>query len=408
MTDSDKLFLTLLSKAIRGGSFDRIDSDADWGQIFELAKEHDVSALLYSAIEKSDIQLPDEIADKWKKHTMFSAIRQAKLYYDVEEAIKLLTDAGIEVIAVKGLYFRFLYPDPVLRSMADADILIHRKDFTDAVRILNGGGYINGTYNENVTSFVRKPFCHIELHTNLIFEHEFKYAATFIKPWENAVSDESISGYARILSLEDCFIYAVVHIAKHLNHKGHGVRQLCDLVLFVEKNMDRIDWINISNRLKEIELKNLTDILLSLCHKYLDMSVPPVWLYDNPDVEKISDVLIVFLLKCGVFGYREGKNTKVYELRQTKKNLVIKSNYLSTLIYILQQFFPPFIAMKGTYNYLKKYPFLLLFAWVSRIGKYIRNRRKYSMQIKEIVSSTKDIDGEAQLLNTLGLSEIFK
>lgn len=407
MTNADKLFLTLLSKAIRNDIYDEFDSNTDWEQLFELAIEHDVCSLLYSQIKKSNIGLTDKRAEKWNSYAIISTIKQTRLTYDVDEAIRLLSEADIEVIAVKGIFFKFLYPNPTYRSMSDADILIHKKDFPDTIRILNKAGFINDSFNENVTSFTKKPFCNIEVHTNLIFDHEFKYAESFIQPWYNAVFDQSVSNYAKILSLEDCFIYTIVHMAKHLSYKGHSTRQLCDLVLLTEKYMNKMDWANIINRLTEMELKNLTDIIFSICSKYMNMTIPQIWLYDNPDVERIGDVLIEYLLKCGVFGYRKGKNTEVFELRQTKKHLIIKSNYLSLITYILKQFFPPYVAMKGTYRYLGRFPFMLPYAWLSRAGKYLKNKKKYNKQINEVISSSEDIDVESNLQKALGLEDLF-
>lgn len=407
MTNTEKWFFVLLSKAIRNETINEYESDIDWAKIFELAVAHDVYSLLYSEIKKTHALLLDNILDKWGKASLVSTYSQEVMFFNINEALRLLNEAEIDVIAVKGLNFRFLYPNPSERSMADADILIHPEDFQATINVLNKAGFTFDSFNENVTSFKKKPFCNIEVHSNLIFEHEFKYANTFIKPWSNAVYDNGITTYAKVLSIEDCFIYTIVHMGKHLSYRGHGVRQLCDLILLIEKNMDRIDWDNIIKRLNQIELKNLTDIIFSICNKYFDMTVPAIWLYDNPDVERIGDVLIEHLLKCGVFGNRKGKNTKVFELRQTNKQLTIKSNFLSLISYLLKQFFPPYIAMKGTYKYLNKFPFMLPVAWISRTGRFLKNRSKYDKQIKEIISSTNVIDEETRLLKALQLEDIF-
>lgn len=410
MTGTDKSFLALLSKAIRNGNIagiDEIDANIDWEELYILSKVHDVSSLLYNMLKKANIELPESIADKWEKASLFSSYKQVVLSDDILETIRLLYEAGIEVIIVKGLFLRQLYPEPALRSMVDADILIHPADFPETIKVLEKAGFSHGLFNENVTAFTKLPFSNIEVHSNLIFKHEFKHAELFLQPWDNAVVDEGITKYAKILSLEDCFIYTIAHMAKHLSYKGHGVRQLCDLVLLTESYMDKMDWNSIKKRLTSIELKTLTDIIFSICGKYLNMAIPARWLYDNPDVERIADVLIEFLLKSGVFGYRHGKKTDVFELRQTKKNLLIKSNYLSLITYLLQQFCPPYEAMKGTYKYLDKKPFLLPFAWLSRTGKYLKNRAKYDKQIKDIVSSIEDIDDETKLQRALGLDQVF-
>lgn len=406
MTDTDKYFLTLLSYAIRNDDYESC-LNTDWEELFTLALDHDVCALLYSIIKKSNAVLPDKLSEKWKKGTFISSIRQVRLHNDIKYTLELLHDAGIEVIVVKGLSLKFLYPVPEYRSMGDADLLIHKEDFPKLIETLNTAGYKNEHFDENVTAFTKNPFCYIEVHSNLIFEHEFKFAASFIQPWDNAEVDERVSTYAKVLSLEDCFVYNIVHMAKHLSYKGHGVRQLCDLILLTEKNMDSINWDSIITRLNSIGLKNLTDILFSMCSKYMNMTVPKMWLFDNPDVEKIGDILIEFLLKCGVFGYRNGKNTEVFELRQEKKQLLIKSNFLSLVSYISKQFFPPYVTMKGTYKYLERFPLMLPLAWLSRITKYWRNKKMYNKQINEIISSIEDIDGETKLQKALGLDDIF-
>jgi len=408
MPDFDRLFMALLSKAIRNGVYEGLKPDTDWEQLFKLSIEHDVTALLYELLKKTNIRMPDGMVQKWKNATLAFSIRQMRLIYEVEEAIKLLAEANIEVIVVKGLFFKELYPDSALRTMCDADILIHLEDFPAAVNILSKAGYSYESYNENVMSLVKKPFYSIDVHSNLIFEHAFKYAGSFLQPWDNAVLDNRVSGYAKTLSPEDCFIYTIVHMAKHLTYKGHGVRQLCDIVLFTEEYMDEIDWSNIIARLNKVELKNLTDTIFYICNKYLNMQIPSIWFYDNPDVGGIGDILAEYLMKCGVSGHGSEKHTKVFELRQNKKRMAVKSNFLSMAAYILGQFFPPYEGMKNMYGYLPKYPFLLPVAWLARSGKFFKNRKIYRQQLNDIISSRDDIDYEDRLHKALGLEKIFR
>ena len=48
----------------------------------------------------------------------------------------LFQEKNIDFIVLKGIYLRYLYPNPDLRTMSDIDILVHKEDLDKISEIL--------------------------------------------------------------------------------------------------------------------------------------------------------------------------------------------------------------------------------------------------------------------------------
>src|SRR5439155_15351053 len=66
------------------------------------------------------------------------ALRSAMQEERTENIFRLLRDAGIEPILIKGWSVARLYPHPTLRAYGDVDLLVKPADYLAASEILNG------------------------------------------------------------------------------------------------------------------------------------------------------------------------------------------------------------------------------------------------------------------------------
>ena len=260
MNKSQKILIKLLNCAIRKDKpLDITYKKINWNYIISESKEHSIYPLLYPVIKT--ISHPDAISsdlkEKWKQDTFNTAIYFAKQIIQISKLFKEFNKANIHVIALKGLILRKLYPRPDLRTMGDADILIHEEDIEKVKTLLIGMDYIQ---TKDATpahiAFIHKYYSPIEVHWKLADTRYLNGVSHFENEiWKYAVTNEI--GTTKVLSLcpEDFLMHLCIHMAVHMRSGGFGLRQLSDFVLLVENQGSSIDWESFSIRANDYGIK---------------------------------------------------------------------------------------------------------------------------------------------------------
>ncbi len=65
-----------------------------------------------------------EILNYLKKTTFFSGVQQLNHIKEVSRILQRFQNEQIDILVLKGLVIRDLYPIPTLRTMSDADIVV--------------------------------------------------------------------------------------------------------------------------------------------------------------------------------------------------------------------------------------------------------------------------------------------
>lgn len=148
------------------------------------------------------------------------------------ELLNALQTAGISILVLKGAALAYtVYPDPVLRSTGDIDLLLNPRDLPGASAILKGLGFepepepqqrIN-PFNTGWTgelSFVRKHqgmTIAVDLHWQL-FAIEWLRHITKVDVealWEHAIPFSIGQVTAHTLACEDMLFHVCLHISLH-------------------------------------------------------------------------------------------------------------------------------------------------------------------------------------------------
>ena len=241
MNNAQKQFVDILSAGIRGKAADKIYDNVDWDEVIDLANKHKVEGIIYLALRKSNLisKVGENRINLLKQKAAITGIGQSRHISGLSIVFNKIIEENIPVIVLKGLVVRDFYPQPDQRTMSDADILVHKDDVEKVKNLLIDMGYIflEDHKASHHIALVHHRYPMIEVHWNLFkrdgFSNELEHYERLI--WKRAIKVNV--GEAEVLSLsyEDLALHLCMHMAAHLAATGFGVRQLCDLVVLVEK-----------------------------------------------------------------------------------------------------------------------------------------------------------------------------
>lgn len=326
-------------------------------KLYRLAAKHDLAHLAGDALYKNKLLPKDSsAAAKFQKAQVTALYRYTQMEHERARIYKVLENARIPFVPLKGLVIRPLYPQPYLRTSCDLDILIHRDDLSKAIALLENN--LNYTSEElsalHDISLFSPGGIHLELHYSLDSPYDFLNAA-LAKVWEycTPVSEGSFE-YRQ--SPEFFMLYQVTHMVSHFLDGGCGIRPLADLALLQRKfSYDEA-------------------ILVSLCQSCETAvfygqakHLAGVWFGEeahNPTTQEMER----FILGGGVYGSKQNN----MEIRQRK--------HKSNAEYIMSRIFMPYEQLKHQYPILKKHKWLFPFISVRRwFNLLIPGRRKRAL-----------------------------
>jgi hypothetical protein len=406
MNKVQKVLVNLLSSAIRGKEPEIIENEnIDWRAVYEEAKLHDVHPLLYKAVSSiKGVHAPaSELMSEWQRSTLLAGTNQIQHIYQASKTLNIFNNAGIPVIGLKGLVLRDLYPSPELRTMGDADILVHKKDLEFVKAMLEALSYHDDGCSAKHIHFSHDNYPTIEVHWTLVDSSKFKRAEWFDKAvWKNAEAYTISHTPALVLSKEDELLHVCLHMAGHLMSSGFGLRQLCDLVLLIEDKNRLVNWTSLIENIKACGLESFFSALLAISKKLLNLETPKALQPKASELANPIEELIYDILDGGVFGKtsvdRTSGNLLLHYTRGEKQGSIIKV-YLSLI-------FPSPEKLANKYAYARKYKLLLPLAWVHRLI-YIIFRKDYSLSNKKIFLSSNKLlpvlERRAKLLEHLEL-----
>lgn len=198
-------------------------------------------------------------------------------------------------------------------------------------------------------------------------------------------------------------------MATHFVYSGFGIRQLCDLVLFVEANLNSIDWKLVYDKAKKCKAEKFSMAIFEVCRRFFKISVPEIFqnndLIDNKYIDMIEDSI----LSKGTFEGNYGKIS--FEFGKVSEDMLFYSeksgdsrSLLEKVMNFIVFLFPSLEKMKQRYSYLNKCSIFLPIAWVHRI-LYGITRRDISLDEKSnlLLSDSNILTERAKLFKWLDL-----
>lgn len=317
--------------------------------------------------------------------------------------IRKLEENGIRCCILKGTMLSQLYKDPECRISGDTDILIDPKDEAKAKKVLKELGYEIGKREKNnhhLKAYHKKGGLlevHIMLYGHTTSEILFNGLNLYGEEWNKT----EIGGYEyHILGVNDCLMHLTAHYIKHLINEGGGVRQMMDLLLYIEKYADKIDFERYDRLLKELHYDKLIDVIRTVGGKYFGFN------YEIKD-EELAKKVLTDSETGGIFGHETDERKHFYDDFCKKRTTMSKYRLkifsaLKSEISVFDKFFPSRERMINIYgyNYAKK-KVLLPIAWLNHYFNILTGRRKVVPDKRD----TAEFKSRMQLMRDLGMIE---
>lgn len=386
MNINDKYIIELAKASIFDMAPSEPSADVDWNYIFKKANEQSIAGLLCYAVRKLEkSQQPDDgLMAKWDKLMLSTVGIMTQRFSEFQRMTRIMAEKGIFVIGLKGCIVRDLYPVPELRTMGDFDALIPEEKLNEVKRLFLDEGYQIEDDWFGIVCGKRDAFW--EVFTGV--EEEFQYTSNEVKQtfFERYVCEGAINYPEATYFLS----HLIVHTGKHYVRIGAGIRNLCDIALFIYRYKNEIDFEEVKRICSNEKFENIYHYLIGAVGKWFDVDISGIEIKEM-DTEKFLE----YSLRYGIYGKDDNALA-----RQVSKH---EDDNISSFRKV---FFPTAKLMDYKYTYLKKYPFLLPVAWVHRFISAVF-KRKYSVgkmtgEMKEAFQFSKE---RRTWLGELGLLE---
>lgn len=368
----------------------QLPAKLDLEQICRQAVRHQIVPLIYEGAVICGISKELPAMRKMFLHTCQFMAHGEKQWDTIEHLFRAFDESGIDYMPLKGSSIRPVYPRPSLRTMGDADILIHTEQQDNIRTIVSNLGFteIQMTDYEWVWD---ASTLHLELHTRMVSTLNKDFYRYFGDGWGLATPSH---GTRYALSPEDEYLYLFVHLAKHYRNGGIGCRHVTDLWVYQQAHPE-LNRAYLAKGLKKMHLwefyQNIEKMLLA-------------WFADGEWDEKIS-FITEFILKSGAWGTSENL-ARSSDLKQSMETGSVQKTRVRAMIHTL---FPGIDVMRGLYPVLKYLPFLLPIFWPVRwIDVLLFRRENIRKQRQRYAATTPDmIQSYQQALNYVGLDFHF-
>ena len=377
------------------------------GLEIKLNEEPNIESIRKLAIEQGiwTVIFPelDKICDTSKYQGEFfgsvsSGIRRKEFSLDI---INKLETAGIKCCLLKGAAVSGLYADPERRISSDTDILINPDNEEKLRQILIENGYtaeIRSKNDHHLKAYHKHGGlleAHIMLHSKTTSQILLDGLEIYNEPWDKI----NINGREfYTLGINDGLTYLTAHYIKHLINSGGGVRQMMDLLLYIEKNKNQIDFDRYNLLLEKLRYNKLIDVVKSIGAKYFGFDY-------KIEHEDLMNKILTDTEEGGIFGFSSDNRQNFYKKYCDNRTSMSKYRYeiffsLNGEQSFIHKLFPKSEKLISAYGYrYAENKLLLPVAWANRYIDIIR-RRKCN---REKTQNNTEFQARMDLMKELGM-----
>ncbi|MGI6753103.1 MAG: nucleotidyltransferase family protein [Eubacteriales bacterium] len=369
-------YLALLKSALNGSHPPEPPCGFSFARLYSFSSQNHTAHMLCGPIARMKTKPDMEIDRLFLQQYALALSRDAEQRRAFEEIAGLQTQNGVDLLPVKGIELKALYPSPEMRRMADIDIIYNSHGNDEKVkRLMESLGYACKSWGGGHHDiFCRLPSLNIELHRRADYPEYFD---------RRLLPDSRIPGLYH-LAPADFYVLLLAHNAKHLRSGGLGVRAVCDIYVLRKHFGEELRSSYTAGLLEKNGLSAFAGVLGCTCKNWFE--------YDTPVIDETGRFLLA--------GLTYGSSADCEAAILTARHGGSKSKYL------LSRLFPGADRMKARYRTLERHPYLLPVFWGIRGGSVLLSktgRRKAAAARKVLAYSDEAQRQRKYIMRAFGL-----
>ena len=283
----------------------------------------------------------------------------------------MLQQQGYKPLVMKGIVIRELY-----KWKNDEDILLPLGIMEKCEGFLLKEGMeltFNPETNEK-TFLLKEGGLRLDLH-HTFFDPSSDICGGWNSFFEDAAKrsvDIKISGrFLRTLSPTDHLLFLILHAFKHFIYRGIGIRQAADVLVYMDRYQDEVDWEYIWSCCRQVRADGFLRAMIQIGLHSLMPDDGLRTISDRFSCGRVDEgPLLLDILEAGIHGFAERdrfRSIYMTEYAVARRNKDQPYSRFGNMAYIA---FPSMKSMTSSYAWLKKAPVLLPAAWIMRLCKY--------------------------------------
>lgn len=384
--------ILLLKSALTGARYE-LPQEFDLEAAVQIGRKHQISAMLFYGAVNCGISKELPAMQELLLTTQRVIAASVWQTQEIDRLLSQFEESDIDHLPLKGTLLKRLYPEPEMRVMSDADILIRTEQYDRIVPIMQELGYEAVVESDHELVWHKKA-AHIELHKRLIPSYNKDYYAYFGDGWRLGIP---AAGYSARYTMkpEDELIYLFTHYAKHYRDAGIGIKHIVDLWVYKSK-AKVLDEEYIHTELEKLKLVEFYKNTMRTLESWFGHGLP----------DEITTVITQTVFDSGVYGTHKAHLLSAMVKTANTRGGARKARTKK----IVEVIFLPYDKMCQKYTVVQKLPVLLPVMWVVRwfdvlLFQHGRiNARREEMKI----TSADNINNYQGLLNFVGLDFNFK
>lgn len=286
-------------------------SPQEWKSVFFMAKRQTVLGLVFDAALRSGAFSGDKaVENSMRSFLAGNILTHSRTNSTIGEVLAICRGkAGIEPVLLKGQGIAAFYKNPFLRQCGDIDLYVGKDKypvFQDLAREKNSDDHLSwGDLGKH---------CYIDFHGINVECH--RYVDNIDSPFkdirfqrmtreafrpENLVRLKIGENEVCVPGVRFAMLSLTNHIWHHFMSFGIGLRQFCDVAVYIQTHKDEIDWKLFRKDLRNIGLRKPWRYISTVIVKCLGVDPAIVPCY-SPVSDEELDEFCTLIFAEGNFG----------------------------------------------------------------------------------------------------------
>ena len=330
----------------------KLSEEPDWNTIKSDAKRHGITAALYLGMSFSEMKGNDILQEMQSEY--YQELRWDIVgLKEVARIQNVFDENGIYSIALKGCNTKKRYPQTIIRSMGDIDILIKPEQNKQVHDVMKELGYTYFEEGRKHDRYRNNNKITVEIHRDLLAA-ESEYYNYFDGIWDNCHLKIGCK-YTYEMTMEDEYIFNILHLIEHFKNGGIGIRFIMDV--YVYNRLVTMDKAYINSEFDSLAITGFVGNIVDLADFWFGKACF--------DCDKR-----IFLNRLGEYVYNGGAFGSL-ENAASLKTAHGKGRFF------IDCMFPKYDSMVSIYPWLKGKKYLLFIAWMVRaVRAFFFKKRK--------------------------------